>query len=43
MDHESTTKRMIVCVDDNKTNLNSLKIMLNMAGYTGTVKCFKSS
>ena len=43
MEHESTNKRVIVCIDENYTNLNSLRIMLNMVGYTGAVKCFKSS
>lgn len=32
--------RAIVCVDDNFVNLNSLKIMLGMMGYTGIVKTF---
>ena len=40
---ENTKKSVIVCVDDNFVNLNSLMLMLGMTNYEGHTKCFQSS
>ena len=34
------SEKIIVCVDDNFVNLNSIKLMLEMIGFRGQVKCF---
>jgi len=40
---KAVSNAMIVCVDDNMMNLYSLKLMLQLVGFVGEVKCFQSS
>ena len=37
------TECIIICVDDNFVNLNSIRLMVEMMGYEGKIKCFYNS